>query len=379
MTAETPHRIDRAVREALSGPWFIHAPKFELIVEVLSRRVQGILLTPDEISAAVGTAGSTVRPTLIPSARGGSVAVIPIHGIIAHRSAMVNNVSTPGGTSIEWLRQTFRSAMKNPAVSAVVLDVDSPGGTVALVDEMAREIRQTSTKPVVAHINDFAASSGYYLASAADEIVITPSGQAGSIGVYASHEDISALAAKRGVKTTLISAGEGKTDGNAFEPLSDDARADMQDKVDGFYRMFVDAVVAGRQAAGQRLVTPRTVRTEWKASMFSWRREAARLGLVDSVGTSGDAIRAAERLATRSRARVVAQDRQRLMLMRARLGAPPPGHKTRQQSSVERTRSERRESRRCTRDDGSRAGRRLPGSTSRHRGEAIGDARGQAD
>ena len=70
MTAETPHRIDRAVREALSGPWFIHAPKFELIVEVLSRRVQGILLTPDEISAAVGTAGSTVRPTLIPSAPG---------------------------------------------------------------------------------------------------------------------------------------------------------------------------------------------------------------------------------------------------------------------------------------------------------------------
>ena len=217
---------------------------------------------------------------------------------------------------------------ENPAVSAVVLDVDSPGGTVALVDEMAREIRQTSTKPVVAHINDFAASSGYYLASAADEIVITPSGQAGSIGVYASHEDISALAAKRGVKTTLISAGEGKTDGNAFEPLSDDARADMQDKVDGFYRMFVDAVVAGRQAAGQRLVTPRTVRTEWKASMFM-AKEAARLGLVDSVGTSGDAIRAAERLATRSRARVVAQDRQRLMLMRARLGAPPPGHKTR--------------------------------------------------
>ena len=92
-----------------------------------------------------------------------------------------------------------------------------------------------------------AASAAYWLASAANEVIITPSGEVGSIGVLAAHQDVSAAMDRDGIKTTLVSAGRYKTEGNPFEPLTDDARGYLQSRVDDYYGMFIRAVADHRR------------------------------------------------------------------------------------------------------------------------------------
>jgi signal peptide peptidase SppA len=133
-------------------------------------------------------------------------------------------------------------------VKAVVLDIDSPGGSVPGTEELATEIRRIrgGEKPIIAQVNALAASAAYWVASSADEIVVTPSGRAGSIGVYTAHDDVSAALEKRGIKRTYISAGKHKVEGNETEPLGKDALAHIQEGVNRSYNRFVSAVAEGR-------------------------------------------------------------------------------------------------------------------------------------
>ena len=135
------------------------------------------------------------------------------------------------------------------------MDVDSPGGLIDLVPESAAEIRQlreTGGKPIVAVANTQMASAAYWLASQAHEVVVSgvpgggSSGEAGSVGVYTLHRDMSGMAEQMGIKHTLISAGKYKVDGNPFEPLDDDALVFEQSVVDRYYKMFANDVAAGR-------------------------------------------------------------------------------------------------------------------------------------
>ena len=145
------------------------------------------------------------------------------------------------------MARQFRAAMADPDIGRVILDVDSPGGQVGGVEELAREIYQArGQKPVTAIANGLAASAAYWIATAADEFVVTPSGQVGSIGVFGMHQDVSAALEKDGVKVTMVSAGKYKTEGNPFEPLTDEARAAMQGMIDEYYSLFVDAVARNR-------------------------------------------------------------------------------------------------------------------------------------
>lgn len=181
------------------------------------------------------------------SAAPGSVAVIPIMGIISQRMNMVSQISGAGGTSIEKLTAQFRQAVDDTNCKAIVFDVDSPGGSVAGVMELASEIGNArAKKPITAVVNCMACSAAYWLASAATEIVCSPSGQAGSIGVYMIHQDASEAYAKEGIKNTIIKAGKYKTEGNPYEPLSDEARAALLSNVEDYYGMFVKAVAQNR-------------------------------------------------------------------------------------------------------------------------------------
>src|SRR4029453_14892345 len=115
--------------------------------------------------------------------------------------------------------------MKDPAVKGVVLDVDSPGGSVYGVRELADEIRAArGQKPVEAVANAFMASAAYYIGSAAEKVWVTPSGSAGSIGVYDAHVDLSKFTETMGEKWTFVSYGDNKLLGNPFEPLSEEAQ-----------------------------------------------------------------------------------------------------------------------------------------------------------
>jgi capsid assembly protease len=130
-----------------------------------------------------------------------------------------------------------------------------------------------------------AASAAYWLAAQASRLLVMGSGQVGSIGVYGVHEDVSKAAERIGVKTTLVSAGKYKTEGNPWEPLSDPARADMQAKVDAHYRQFTDDVAFGRG------VSPSAVVKGYGEGRMLLARDAVKAGMVDALGGLDDVIR----------------------------------------------------------------------------------------
>ncbi len=263
-----------SVAQAVLGePWAIRSETFHVICELVRDRVAGHKLSAQEIETRVGAA--RIRPG---AARSGAIAVLPLFGVLSQRMNMMSAMS--GGTSLEKFGEVFLQAMGDSTISAVVIDVDSPGGSVFGVEELANIIYGArGSKPIVAVVNSMAGSAAYWIIAAADEIVVTPSGEVGSIGILVAHEDLSGMAEKLGVKTTLLSAGRKKILGNPFEPLSEEARADIEDRIDGYYTAFVGAVARGRG------VTPANVRAGFGEGGMVPAKEAVRLGMADTVGT----------------------------------------------------------------------------------------------
>jgi signal peptide peptidase SppA len=216
----------------------------------------------------------------------GSIAVIPLHGSISQRMNMFTAMS--GGTSTEMFGQVLRDQLNDPKVRAIVIDIDSPGGSSYGVTELANQIMNArGQKPMLGAINSVGASAAYWIASALDQVFVTPGGIAGSIGVYAVHQDISQLEANEGVKTTLISAGEHKTRGNPHEPLSEDDKAHIQVLVDDTYNRFIRDVARGR---GTSL---KNVRDNYgKGDVFT-SEQAKATGMVDDIKTLDEVISAA--------------------------------------------------------------------------------------
>ncbi len=209
----------------------------------------------------------------------GGVAVIPLCGVITP-SASFLSMLFGGGGGLEAFRASFMEALSAPEVGSIVLDVDSPGGMVSLVPETAAMIRAArGKKPIIAVCNTTAASAAYWLAAQCDEVVCTPSGQAGSIGVYMIHEDLSGALDQRGISVTYIKAGKHKAEGNRTEPLSDDAKAFRQQEVDDLYGMFVDDVATGRGASAA------DVRSGYGEGRCLLAARALEAGLCDRVAT----------------------------------------------------------------------------------------------
>ena len=141
----------------------------------------------------------------------------------------------------------MRQALKDESVSQILIDIDSPGGSVYGVAELADEIISArAQKPVIAIANSLAASAAYWIGACASEFYVTPGGEVGSIGVWQAHQDYSKAMDEAGVKTTLISAGKFKVEGNPYTPLDEDAQAFMQSRVDDYYAAFTKAVAKGR-------------------------------------------------------------------------------------------------------------------------------------
>jgi signal peptide peptidase SppA len=265
------------VAEVFQKPWAILPEKLRTIAEFIRLQAAGEKLTEEQIHAAMS---GSPRPR--PSTPG-AVAVLPLQGVISHRMNMMSKIS--GGTSTEQFAAMFRQVLNDPNVKAIVFDVDSPGGSVDGVPELAAEILAArGQKKMVAVANAQAASAAYWIACCADELVVTPSGAVGSIGVYGAHQDISQALEAEGVKVTLISAGKHKTEGNPYEPLSDEAKAAMQSDVDAFYSMFVKAVAQGRG------VTPDAVRSGFGQGRMVLAKDAVAEGMADRVATLDETL-----------------------------------------------------------------------------------------
>lgn len=275
-------KYEHIVGEVFRKPWAILPDKLHVIAQLVALRASGARLGEAEIRSRLEEAALTAGPRS-PQQNFGAVAVIPIRGVITRRANLMSQFS--GGTSIEKLTAQFRSALADSSVKAILFDVDSPGGSVEGVPELAEEIyRSRSQKRTAAIANGMAASGAYWLASAVGEMAVIPSGQVGSIGVFTEHDDFSKALEQAGIKTTLISAGKFKVDGNDAEPLSDTARADMQAKVDAFYGMFVKAVARGRRVSQDK------VRGGFGQGRMVLAADALKEGMVDRVATMDETL-----------------------------------------------------------------------------------------
>lgn len=220
------------------------------------------------------------------AARAGAVAILPLQGVLRQKgSTFMDMLFGDGGPSTERFAANIRRLAADESVGTIVLDVHSPGGEVFGTQEAADAVFEArQQKQIVAVVNSLAASAAYWIASQADEIWASSSSLTGSIGVFAMHEDISEMAEKVGVKVTLISAGKFKTEGNEFEPLTDEAKAAIQSIVDGHYAQFVNAVARGRG------VKAADVRGGMGQGRVVGAKDAVALGMADKVGTLRDAL-----------------------------------------------------------------------------------------
>jgi len=245
MSAALSHIADRL----LNRPLLLHPAKAEVLLRVLDGRLPMASAPSEpldtEANRFIGrTSRSDGSLRLVRSDNG--VGIIPIVGTLVNRGAWIG--ASSGLVSYEGLSALLRDAAADPEIRAIVLDLDSPGGEATGLFTVAEQIRQLAVqKPVVAFVNDMAASAAYGLASAAGEIVVSPTSMVGSIGVVLTHLDRSAEMAQRGIKATLIYAGAHKVDGNPYGPLPAAVAADLQTDVLNIYEQFVGLVVRGRR------------------------------------------------------------------------------------------------------------------------------------
>lgn len=206
----------------------------------------------------------------------GTIGVLPITGGLVNRP--MPGASGPGPMSYVAIREQFDELLADDDVTAIVLRIESPGGMASgcfdLVDHL---YASRGAKPMIALVDDYAYSAAYAIASAMDEIWVSRTGGAGSVGVCSSHEDWSAYNDRIGVKVTEIYAGARKVDFSPDAPLSDEAKASAQQWVDDDYDMFVATV------ARNRGMTEDAVRATEAGIYFGQR--AIDVGFADQLGT----------------------------------------------------------------------------------------------
>jgi signal peptide peptidase SppA len=281
-------RYEHVLRAFTRDPWAIMPQKLEQIAALLEVKAGG---HGEEVRAERIAAALSERRTSDIRA-GTAVAVIPVMGVIHQRANIMTETS--GGVTTERLSAMFKRAMADPEVGSVLLHIDSPGGAAHGLGEFADLVYSArDVKPVVALIDGYGASAAYWIASAAAEIIVTPSSETGSIGCVMAHVDVSGFEEMEGVKTTLIYAGENKVVANPYAPLSEEDRQVLQAEVDDFNGMFVSGV------ARNRGVSRAKVDSEFGQGLLFRAKEAVRLGLADRVGTVDDGVARAASLARR--------------------------------------------------------------------------------
>ncbi len=210
------------------------------------------------------------------------LAWIKVRGVIAQDNN-AGAFSRPSGASA--IAKRIRQAAEDKNVKAIVLDINSPGGTVASVQNIYSEILKAKEqgKKVVALMRDVAASGGFYIAMAADKIVAEPGTITGSVGVIMQTSNVEGLFNKIGVKVTPITSGKYKDMGSSFRPMTDAEKAILQDMVNDTYTQFFAAVKAGRPDVKAEDLTEYT-----DGRVFTGQR-AFNLGFVDKLGGEEDA------------------------------------------------------------------------------------------
>lgn len=253
------------LQEASAHVWAMHEPALDA-------------LCADLIAGRESLAQSDARIEII-----GNVAIVPVSGVIVPKGSRF--VETHGLRSTQNIRADIQAALDDDSVNQIILDVDSPGGIAVGLMELGDFIfKARQVKPITAVTNHLNASAAFYITSQATRVVSTPSGETGGIGVFTRHIDISRMLEAQGVTVTLISAGENKTEGNMFEPLSEKARDRLQQMVNEVNNDFVAKVARGRRVSAAK------VNESFGQGRLLTAEEALEVGMIDAIQTPDEIV-----------------------------------------------------------------------------------------
>lgn len=259
-----------------ASEWAILPSKLETMIAAFDSRAAGGALGPEELAAIVG---QDARPEPQSPKK---VAVVPLFGAIVQHAGMVTERS--GGTSAESFASTITRASMDPEIGSIVIHANSPGGSTYGIEEAANAVYAArQRKPVYTAVNSVAASAGYWIASQADQIYITPGGEVGSIGIVSVHR---ALGADEMASTTIVATPAAK--GMGWGPMSDELRAEIEQRHANKYAKFVGAVARGR-----RTTTERASSEAFGGGRMVLAEDAVKAGMADGVATVGEVIRMA--------------------------------------------------------------------------------------
>jgi signal peptide peptidase SppA len=258
----------RAINFILGQAWLIEPSWLPKILDIANR-----VGDPEALATQLG------RPldnTQTVDHRPGGIAVVPITGPIFRYANLFTNIS--GATSTQVLATDIRAALDDPSVRSIVLEIDSPGGEAAGINELAQMIYDArALKPIKAYISGVGASAAYWIASAASQIIVDPTSLLGSIGVVMSVTDTVDRDAKAGVRNIDIVSSQSPN--KRPDLRSDSGRAQMQTLVDSMAAVFIQSI------ARNRGVTPNTVANKFGKGGMLVGAEAVRAGMADGLGS----------------------------------------------------------------------------------------------
>ncbi len=261
-----------------------------------------------------------LREQTVEGTGAGKVLLMDLSGVISEEPLVSLGAQAPRVSLLSRVREELKKAEDDDRIQALVVRINSPGGTATASDILYRELSAFKARkkiPVVAAIMDVGASGGYYVALAADTIVAHPTTVTGSIGVVMLTLNAEGLLQKVGVAPLAIKSGAKKDMGSPFRALSDDERQIFQGVIDDLYGRFVSLI------AKERRMPEDKVRAFADGRIYT-ARQAKELGLVDRVGYLEEAVEAAKQAARLSEARVVMYHRPREYRSNIYSGTPVP-------------------------------------------------------
>jgi signal peptide peptidase SppA len=262
--------------DVVTGPWAIQPEKLLEIQAIYATHLRGEKIDLDAVEKRLGRPLNNATQSY--EIRDG-VAIIPIQGVIAKRMNLMSEIS--GGVSSEMVGRDIKQAISDPAITAIVLSIDSPGGTVDGTQALAAIVASArGVKPIAAWTDGCMCSAAYWIGASADAIfAAADTVQVGSIGVVASHTDISGKQAAAGIKTTEIAAGKYKRVASQYGPLTEDGLASIQAQVDYLYSIFVADVAKARSVSEEKVIQ------DMADGRVFIGQQAVAAGLVDGVST----------------------------------------------------------------------------------------------
>lgn len=279
--------------------WAMQRDVLLSLSNIILRHDDGIKLEQAEIDAIAARHGDSDDDSDVRMV--GNIAVVPITGVISKGARSVDRISQPRGTSTGEIQMNLSRALDNDSVSAVLLDIDSPGGTVAGIEATSNFIfKSRGRKPIIAFIGDLGASAAWWLASQADLVVAMEGASIGSIGVFSVVIDSSEAAKQQGVRVMIIGSGSLKGMGQPGTAITKEHRTELQKSVDDTNGIFIAHVAKGRGLT--------TEQVEAVAGGGTFRGvEALSNLMIDQVGSFEDAISLAERRISNPDAKVGTQ------------------------------------------------------------------------